>query len=127
MKFTILALFLLSCIFIDNVKAVRYREKYCNGMETVEGDKASLRCHSNWIKFIFENDYFIGHIELIKNDPDTCKRFYHILRYPQFYGKLYESQEVTESLRKFGVKECGSDEGEYTLTKLFKNIRRLQQ
>ena len=117
----------MSCIFIDTVKAVNYKQIYCDGEETVEGDGASLECYGNRIGFKYGDKYSRGHIVFTKNDHDMCERYYHILKYPQFYGKFYESQEVTESLRKFGVKECGSDEGEYTLTNLLKNIKKMQK
>ena len=129
MKFTILALFLLSFILIDAVKAINYKKKYCNDMDDIGNieDGASLECNKDWIDFSFEDDYSGGIIRFAKNDKDKCNRFYHILEYPQYYGAFYRSKEVTDSLQKFGVIECGSDKGEYSLFKLLKEIKELQQ
>ena len=126
MKFTILALFLVSFILIDAVKATNYKKKYCKERNVIGNieDGASLKCNKNWIKFSFRDDYSDGFITFAKDDEDMCDRFFHVLKYPQYF---YQNQEVTTLMRKFGAKECGSDEGEYTFTSLFQKIRKLQK
>ena len=127
MKFTILALFLVYFILIDAVKAINYKRKYCKKRNVIGNikDGASLECNKDWIDFSFEDEYSGGIIRFAKDDDDKCDRFYHILKYPQYYGAFYRSKKVTDSLQKFGVRECGS--GEYSLFKLLKEIKELQQ
>ena len=105
----ILALFLLSAIFIDTVKAVDYK-KYCDGEETVEDDvhAASLECDETAIILKYGDKYSTGKIIFTKKDKNMCKRLSDIFKNPQSYGKIHKNKQVGKSLIIFGVNECDS-------------------
>lgn len=113
MKFTILALFLLSSSLLD-AATVNYKNKYCQKKKFVTSKKQTppLHCDKNFILLKHKRGGEYHHEYFAKGNIIRCAKLFKVLEDPSGFGAFYRFSDIEKSMMDFAVNECNRIEEE---------------
>ena len=109
MKFTIVALFLFSAIFVDMAKAY-YKKEFCGNKDFVPRGGQSiyphLHCGTNFLDLSYKKQKKIEHAKFAPGNKINCNKVIEVLNNPIYYGSFYRNQELRETIMNFATYNC---------------------
>ena len=106
MKLTILALFLLSFILVDTVKA-NYMQEYCDNREYFTMvNYPHLHCDSDFLTLSYKRQGEVKHADFADGDEIFCPRVIRALNDPVRYGSFHTNQQLRDAIMDFATSEC---------------------